>query len=106
MDLSAILICSRLPIVPKMQLICFRERTCSNEIHSILSSQEDIELIFKTKGKYNPISHLKGMSVTNHESTIVREVYIPHEDGNFTVQVNWGSLLKEHEVITAELKRW
>jgi len=46
------------------------------------------------------------MSVTNHESTIVREVYIPHEDGNFTVQVNWGSLLKEHEVITAELKRW
>ena len=31
-------ICSRLPIVLKTQWICFRERTYSNDIHSVLSS--------------------------------------------------------------------
>lgn len=35
---SLLLICSRLPIVPKVSLICFRERTYSNDIHSVLSS--------------------------------------------------------------------
>lgn len=32
-------ICSRIPIVPKAKWICFRERTYSNDIHSVLSSQ-------------------------------------------------------------------
>ena len=32
------MICSRLPIAPKTQWICSRERTHSNDIHSILSS--------------------------------------------------------------------
>lgn len=36
-------ICSRLPIVLKTQWICFRERTYSNDIHSVLSSH--IELV-------------------------------------------------------------
>lgn len=36
-------ICSRLPIAPKTQWICFRERTYSNDIHSILSSQVDAD---------------------------------------------------------------
>lgn len=31
-------ICSRIPIVPKAKWICFRERTYSNDIHSVLSS--------------------------------------------------------------------
>ena len=34
-------ICSRLPIVLKTQWICFRERTYSNDIHSVLSSHTD-----------------------------------------------------------------
>ena len=29
-------ICSRIPIVPKAKWICFRERTYSNDIHSVL----------------------------------------------------------------------
>jgi hypothetical protein len=36
-------ICSRLPMVLKTQWICFRERTYSNDIHSVLSSH--IELV-------------------------------------------------------------
>lgn len=35
-------ICSRLPIVLKTQWICFRERTYSNDIHSVLSSHPKI----------------------------------------------------------------
>lgn len=38
-------ICSRIPIVPKAKWICFRERTYSNDIHSVLSSQIEDELI-------------------------------------------------------------
>ena len=34
-------ICSRLPIAPKTQWICFRERAGSNDIHSVLSSHVD-----------------------------------------------------------------
>ena len=41
-------ICSRLPIVLKTQWICFRERTYSNDIHSVLSSHvETIVLLSK-----------------------------------------------------------
>lgn len=38
-------ICSRLPIVLKTQWICFRERTYSNDIHSVLSSH--VETVVK-----------------------------------------------------------
>lgn len=36
-------ICSRIPIVPKAKWICFRERTYSNDIHSVLSSQPVVD---------------------------------------------------------------
>lgn len=35
-------ICSRLPIAPKTQWICFRERAGSNDIHSVLSSHVEV----------------------------------------------------------------
>ena len=38
-------ICSRLPIVLKTQWTCFRERTYSNDIHSVLSSH--VECVVK-----------------------------------------------------------
>ena len=42
------MICSRLPIAPKTQWICSRERTHSNDIHSILSSHvETVALLSK-----------------------------------------------------------
>jgi hypothetical protein len=41
-------ICSRIPIVPKAKWICFRERTYSNDIHSVLSSQEESRSISET----------------------------------------------------------
>ena len=41
-------ICSRIPIVPKAKWICFRERTYSNYIHSVLSSHvETVALLSK-----------------------------------------------------------
>lgn len=41
-------ICSRIPIVPKAKWICFRERTYSNDIHSVLSSHcETVALLSK-----------------------------------------------------------
>ena len=41
-------ICSRIPIVPKAKWICFRERTYSNDIHSVLSSHvETVVLLSK-----------------------------------------------------------
>ena len=46
------MICSRLPIAPKTQWICSRERTHSNDIHSILSSHvEAIVLLSKLDSK-------------------------------------------------------
>jgi len=48
------------------------------------------------------------MIIINHGSTIVREgqwVTIP-DDAIFTRQNNWGTFLKEHEIVKAELKRW
>lgn len=43
-------ICSRIPIVPKAKWICFRERTYSNDIHSVLSSHvETVCLLSKLK---------------------------------------------------------
>lgn len=45
-------ICSRIPIVPKAKWICFRERTYSNDIHSVLSSHvETICLLSKLNTK-------------------------------------------------------
>ena len=41
-------ICSRLPIAPKTQWICFRERAYSNDIYSVLSSHvETVVLLSK-----------------------------------------------------------
>lgn len=43
-------ICSRIPIVPKAKWICFRERTYSNDIHSVLSSHvETVVLLSQQK---------------------------------------------------------
>ena len=43
-------ICSRIPIVPKAKWICFRERTYSNDIHSVLSSHvETVVLLSKVE---------------------------------------------------------
>ena len=43
-------ICSRIPIVPKAKWICFRERTYSNDIHSVLSSHcETVVLLSQRK---------------------------------------------------------
>nr|DAM84927.1 MAG TPA: hypothetical protein [Caudoviricetes sp.] len=42
-------ICSRIPIVPKAKWICFRERTYSNDIHSVLSSH--VECVAKLTRK-------------------------------------------------------
>lgn len=43
-------ICSRIPIVPKAKWICFRERTYSNDIHSVLSSHiETVVLLGRKK---------------------------------------------------------
>ena len=45
-------ICSRIPIVPKAKWICFRERTYSNDIHSVLSSHvETVVLLSKLNAK-------------------------------------------------------
>ena len=45
-------ICSRIPIVPKAKWICFRERTYSNDIHSVLSSHvETVVLLSKLNTK-------------------------------------------------------
>ena len=50
-------ICSRIPIVPKAKWICFRERTYSNDIHSVLSSHvESIMLLSKIKS--NKLKHI------------------------------------------------
>ena len=43
-------ICSRLPIAPKTQWICFRERAGSNDIHSLISCHvETVALLTRTK---------------------------------------------------------
>lgn len=42
-------ICSRIPIVPKAKWICFRERTYSNDIHSVLSSHVETAVILSKK---------------------------------------------------------
>lgn len=49
-------ICSRIPIVPKAKWICFRERTYSNDIHSVLSSHVETVVL---------LSHKKPDSVIN-----------------------------------------
>ena len=48
------MICSRLPIAPKTQWICSRERTHSNDIHSILSSHaETVALLSKLNTEHH-----------------------------------------------------
>lgn len=42
-------ICSRIPIVPKAKWICFRERTYSNDIHSVLSSHVETVVLLSHK---------------------------------------------------------
>lgn len=42
-------ICSRIPIVPKAKWICFRERTYSNDIHSVLSSHVETLVVLSHK---------------------------------------------------------
>lgn len=46
-------ICSRLPIVLKTQWICFRERTYSNDIHSVLSSHVETCVLLYNKEYYD-----------------------------------------------------
>nr|DAE90634.1 MAG TPA: hypothetical protein [Caudoviricetes sp.] len=44
-------ICSRIPIVPKAKWICFRERTYSNDIHSVLSSHVETVCLLSREDK-------------------------------------------------------
>ena len=48
-------ICSRIPIVPKAKWICFRERTYSNDIHSVLSSHVETVCLLVLR---NPVTHV------------------------------------------------
>jgi hypothetical protein len=68
--------------------------------------EQDIGDFFESLQKHNPISYLKGMIITNHASTIVRDRYTLPDDAIFTTQHNWGTFLKEEEIITVELERW
>ncbi|MGL5563359.1 MAG: hypothetical protein ACRDCN_12175, partial [Tannerellaceae bacterium] len=49
-------ICFRLPIAPKTQWICFRERTYSNDIHSVLSSHVETCVLLSHKSADDFIS--------------------------------------------------
>lgn len=49
-------ICSRIPIVPKAKWICFRERTYSNDIHSVLSSHVETCVLLSHKSADDFIS--------------------------------------------------
>jgi hypothetical protein len=58
------------------------------------------------KGVYNPISYLKGMVITNHGSSIIRNLGKPAEYAVYTTQHNWGTFIKDEESVTAKLERW
>lgn len=49
-------ICSRIPIVPKAKWICFRERTYSNDIHSVLSSHVESIVLLSHKSPDSKIN--------------------------------------------------
>ena len=69
-------ICSRIPIVPKAKWICFRERTYSNDIHSVLSSHVEtvVKLVRKAPDAYIDITvDMDELDLTDSEAKATYE---------------------------------
>jgi len=55
--------------------------------------------------QFNPIDHLKGAFIRNHESSVVREMSVDPDWANYRSTRNWGSFSKTEENILVELER-
>jgi len=77
---------------------------------NIETEQEDRNVFNSliSKHGYNPMGELKGMIVINHApSSYAGEGWriTPADDAVYTVQHNWGTFLKDEEIITVKLVR-
>ena len=106
-------ICSRIPIVPKAKWICFRERTYSNDIHSVLSSHVETVVLLSHK-KADSYIHIdvefgEGEGKIPVDSIAKRaEAYKPKEKVTYKmikeyIEAKYG--FKVHTAYIAEVKR-
>ena len=106
-------ICSRIPIVPKAKWICFRERTYSNDIHSVLSSHVETVVLLSHK---KPDGHInvkvefgEGEGKVPLDNIVKRaEAYKPKERVTYKkikeyIEAKYG--FKVHTAYIAEVKR-
>ena len=113
------MICSRLPIAPKTQWICSRERTHSNDIHSILSSHVETvallshqkiekEILIAYEPRENEIIPYKDATYEEIKSWIMKEygfkvsnLYIGQAKEKFGLEKrgNYNVSKKEKQVI-------
>ena len=101
-------ICSRLPIAPKTQWICFRERTYSNDIHSILSSHVETVILLSRKAPDAEIKVRLDMSeldITSAESKATyKEIqeYVKNKYGLHVTNLYIAQVKREFGIIERE----